>query len=477
MATTAIFPLRVGKGRSVAKALKVTIDYMEDSIKTGMGEYISSYKCTPGTADLEFALSKQQYLSITGRYQGDKDVIAYHVRQSFAPGEITPEEANRLGYELAQRFTRGCHAFIVCTHVDKAHIHNHVVWNSTTLECTKKFRNFIGSAFALRRCSDILCAENGLSVVKDPQPSRGKDYAKHVYSKNRPLSYQDQIRLAIDDALSKKPATFEDFVALVEGAGITAKRRGKHMRFMLPGQKQPTRLETLGGNHTEEAIRERIAGRMVVAVPMSQPHATSAIPTRKPSLLIDIQSKIREGKGAGYARWASAQNLKLMAKTLIYLQECGLDDFDALKEKSAIASARFNELSEHLKVLDAKLTANADLQKHIVTYSKTRAVYTEYRKAGYSKAFRSAHEADIVLQQAAKKAFDEFGYGKDKRLPTVASLRAEYTPMLDEKKRAYREYRQARAEMQELVTAKSNIERFLNIGERSLGRESERAAR
>jgi len=127
IATTAIFPIKVGSRKSVAKALKGVIDYMENPLKTDWGEYVSSYECTPGAADLEFLLSKQQYHSLTGRNQGKKDVIAYHIRQSFAPGEITPEEANRIGYELAMRFTKGRNAFIVCTHVDKAHIHNHIV--------------------------------------------------------------------------------------------------------------------------------------------------------------------------------------------------------------------------------------------------------------------------------------------------------------------------------------------------------------
>ena len=389
------------------------------------------------------------------------------------------------------------------------------MWNSTTLDHKKKFRNFIGSAFALRRCSDILCAENGLSVIKEPQPSPGRDYARHTYGKDRPLSFQNQIRNAIDDALNKKPKTFEDFIRLIESQSITAKRRGKHMRFWMPGQEQPTRLATLKGDHTEEAIKERIAGKRIYSSPITSvptAHSTpdvsiddgsspsvvvdadvtnahssslraakatkvTATTSNKPNLLIDIQAKLKEGKGDGYAHWASVQNLKQMAKTLIYLQERGLDDFDALKEKAEAASARFNELSERIKGLDSKLTANANLQKHIITYSKTRATYTDYRKSGYSKAFRATHEADILLHQTAKKTFDELGYGKGKKIPKVADLRVEYTPILEEKKRAYKEYRQAKAEMQELVTAKHNVERFLNTGGRTTEHETERSAK
>jgi hypothetical protein len=189
------------------------------------------------------------------------------------------------------------------------------------------------------------------------------------------------------------------------------------------------------------------------------------------SLLIDIEAKLREGKGPGYERWAKLHNLKQMAQTLIYLQEKGLDDYAVLKEKAAAATARFNGLSGRIKELEAGLSANAALQKHIVNYSKTRQTYIDYRKAGYSKKFRELHEADIILHQAAKKAFDELGL---KKLPTVASLRAEYAPMLEEKKKAHREYQQAKTEMRELLTAKTNVDRLLNITDSRPGSETER---
>jgi hypothetical protein len=445
---------------------------MADPLKTNYGEFVSSYKCAPETADKEFNLAKQKYLSLTNRSQGKKEVIAYHARQSFLPGEITPEEANRIGYELAMRFTKGRFAFVVSTHVNTNCVHNHIVWNSTRLDCLKKFRSFLGSAFALRRCSDILCAENGLSVVVNPKGSRGNNYADHVYGADKPLAFKDKIRQAIDEALAQAPTTFEDFISLIKSAGIKAERRGKHMRFMMPGQKQFTRLDRLRGDYTEEAIRERIAANRTVSAPAGKARAVISIADDyKPSLLIDIQLKIQQGKSAGYAHWASVRNLKQMAKTLIYLQERGLDDYDVLKEKTAAATARFNEISDRMKMLNEKLNANAALQKNIVTYSKTRATYIEYRKAGYSKAFKATHEADILLHQAAKKAFDELGL---KKLPTIASLRAEYTPALEEKKLLYKQFKQTREEMKELLVAKANVDKLLGYKPERGGPETER---
>jgi hypothetical protein len=446
---------------------------MGNPLKTNNGELVSSYECAPETIEAEFLLSKSQYLSLTGRSQKDRDVIAYHARQSFKPGEITPGDANRLGYELAMRFTKGRYAFAVYTHTDRAHIHNHIVWNSTAQDCKRKFRNFIGSAFALRRCNDVLCAEHGLSVVRNPKPSPGRDYARHMFGGDRPPSFANRLRAAIDNALAKEPNSFEDFLDLLRDENITAERRGQFMRLWLPGQKKPARMDTLGGGCTEEAVRERIAGRRVVSVP-----AGTSFPARSPQrqgLLIDIEARMREGKGEGYRRWATIHNLKLLAKTLIYLQEHDLDDYAVLKEKAAEASAKFNSLSDKIKELDGKLNANAALQKHIVTYSKTRQTYVEYCNAGYSKAFLAAHEADVILHQAAKKAFDELGYGKGKKLPRVAELRAEYAPLLEEKKKAYAEYRRARDEMKELLIAKNNIDCLLNIRDDGRARETKRA--
>jgi hypothetical protein len=270
------------------------------------------------------------------------------------------------------------------------------------------------------------------------------------------------------------PATFEDFLALMKAGGCTVVDSGKHLKFLaahedgLPDQEKYTRCDTLRGDYTVAAIHERIAG---LRGSSSAGRAPEPSISQGPSLLIDIETKIREGKGAGYERWAKIHNLKQMAQTLIYLQENGLDDYAVLKNKTAAATARFNELSGKIKELEAGLSANAEMQKQIVTYSKTRQTYVDYRKAGYSKKFKELHETDILLHQAAKKYFDDLGL---KKLPTVASLRADYAPMLDEKKKAYREYQRVKAEMKELLTAKTNVDRLLNIPDSRPERGTER---
>ena len=217
MATTRLMPLHTGKGRTVGQAISAIIDYTENPQKTDGGRLITSWQCDSRIADAEFLFTKNQYIQKTGRVRGEDNVIAYHLRQSFVPGEITPEDANRLGCELAKRFTKGNHAYIVCTHIDKAHIHNHVIWNSTALSQTRKFRNFWGSSRAVRRLNDTICIENGYSIVENPK-RHGKSYNKWLGDKKKP-SHRERICAAIDDALAQKPDSFEALLELLRQAG------------------------------------------------------------------------------------------------------------------------------------------------------------------------------------------------------------------------------------------------------------------
>ena len=250
MATTRLMPLHTGKGRTVGQAISAIIDYTENPQKTDGGRLITSWQCDSRIADAEFLFTKNQYIQKTGRVRGEDDVIAYHLRQSFVPGEITPEEANRLGCELAKRFTKGNHAYIVCTHIDKAHIHNHVIWNSTALSQTRKFRNFWGSSRAVRRLNDTICIENGYSIVENPK-RHGKSYNKWLGDKKKP-SHRERICAAIDDALAQKPDSFETLLELLRQAGYEVK--GKKVPSLLGGeQKKSIRMDTLGDGYQRHA--------------------------------------------------------------------------------------------------------------------------------------------------------------------------------------------------------------------------------
>ena len=455
MATTSIMPLHTGKGRSVRRAIQDSINYVKNPDKTDEGRLVTSYQCNGEIADAEFLLAKRQYIAATGRVRGKDDIIAYHLRQSFVPGEITAEEANRLGQELAKRFTKGNHAFIVCTHIDRAHIHNHIIWNAVNLDCDRKFRNFLGSTRAVRRLSDTICIENGYSIVETPK-RRGQSYNKWLGDAAKP-SHKEQLRQAIDRALVQKPGTLEELLRLLEQDGFTVHRRGKTISISAEGWGNNIRFDRLGDGYTLDDLLAVLSGQKE-HTPRKETAVQAAPP--KVNLLVDIQAKLQAGKGAGYTRWAKVFNLKQMAQTLNYLSEHGLLDYADLETKTAEATARYNALSAQIKAAEKRMAEIAVLRTHIVNYAKTRETYVAYRRAGYSRKFYAEHEDEIRLHQAAKEAFNELNV---KKLPTIKELQSEYAQLLADKKKAYGEYRQARAAMRELLTVKNNVDRVLAI--------------
>lgn len=465
MATTRLISMHINKGKTIAQCLTDRTNYSKNPDKTNDGEYISAYECDPAIVDAQFLLSKRQYKSITGREQKN-DVISYQIRQSFKPGEITPGEANRIGYELGMRFTKGRHAFLVATHIDKAHIHNHIIYNSTSLDCQRKFRDFRGSGLAVRKISDRLCLEHGLSIIENPKREK-KHYGKWLGDSRKP-SFQEKLRIAIDVALAQKPVDFNAFLQDIRQAGYEVKT-GKYLALRITGQKKFTRLRSLGEGYSEDEIRAVITG-----VKSHKPCKTKRLARQSQgvNLLVDIQAKLQAGKGPGYERWAKVFNLKQMAQTINFLTENNLLEYAELEEKAAAATARFNELSAQIKATETRMTEIGNLKTHIINYSKTRDVYTAYRKAGYSKKFYEENASDILLHKAAKAAFNSL---LGKKVPTIKVLQAEYTTLLAEKKRAYSGYSTARKEMQELLTAKSNIDRLLGDAHKRTekGREQE----
>lgn len=443
-----LIALHKNKGKSVAACLKSRTDYAKNPDKTNRGELVSSYECSPLTADKEFMLSKRQYELATGRRQ-KSDVIAYQIQQSFRPGEITAEDANRIGYELATRFLKGKHAFIVATHTDREHIHNHIIYNSTALDGTRKFRDFFFSGLAVQRLSNLICLEHQLSVIeKKPYRERQKRTLYPPKESNR-----DRLCSVIDNILAEKPKDYENFLQRLEQQGYEVKR-GKHTSVKGARQKRFIRFRTLGKGYSEDEIKAVITGKAEHLPRQKQP------PKEQPfRLLVDIQSKLAEGKSGGYERWAKKYNLKEMSKTLIFLQKQKIGSAADLKERADAALSRYHELGDSIKASEKRLAEIAVLKAHIINYAKTRPVYDAYRKTGYSKHFLEMHRTEITLHKAAKAAFDEANL---KTLPKVKELDAEYSKLLTEKKARYPDYRKAKEEMQELLRAQRNIKLFFD---------------
>ena len=445
------------------------IQYDRKADKTNNGEYVSSYMCSPESAAEEFEISHKLYYHLTGRTQPrSRDIIMYRIIQSFKPGEVTPEEANRIGYELALKFTDRQHQFVVTTHIDKAHIHNHIEFCSVNLDCDGKFQNVKDSYRILRRMNDEICRAHGLSVIENPQKStmRSGEAAAVRYG----TSFKEQIRQTIDRVIPES-RDFEDFLSRMRSEGYEIKL-GSNLAFRAPGQTRFTRSFRLGDAYTLDALRDR-CGRQ-------QGHtgeARTPIKTRKPAirsgrkvnLLVDIQAKIAAGKGPGYERWAKIFNLKEAAKTLNFLVDNGLTDYDELAAKAEQAGADFDTSSKRIKQLEARMAEIAELKTHIIRYAKTREIYMAYKKSRHKAEFLAKYGEDIAQHEAARKAFDALG---GKPIPKVKQLSEEYGKLLAEKQAEYEKFRDYRQKMLDYQTAKQNVDRILGIQQEEQARQS-----
>ena len=409
------------------------------------------------------------------------------------------------------RFTHGEHAFIVATHTDRAHIHNHIIFNSTSLSCDRKFKDSWFIALALQKLSDQICLEHCLSVIKPRKPGERDNISPY-----HRVSFRHMLKENIDAILVSNPESFAAFLEALKEKGYEIKP-GKNLAVRGNGQSRFLRFRSLGKGYTEEDIRKRITGELAFdpeeekrtlrksrrsrsldpeadsveqhtgdasgrigdaaadAAGKNRSHGTPrhgsyGADGKDFDLLIDINRKMQEGKGRGYERWAKIFNVKQMSKVLLYLQEHDSRDYEELQEKAKSSAAKFHDLSDAIKEKEARLQDIADLKMQIINYAKTRDVYAEYRKTGYSKRFLESHREEILLHQAAKKAFDKRGL---KKLPRVKDLSSEYGSILAEKRKLYEEYRTVKKEMMNYQIAKQDIDRFLKIDEEQ-GREQEK---
>lgn len=491
MAVVKLLPRKAAPSQSRKKSMEDRLDYDENPEKTREGKLVTAYMCSPETAAAEFEAAKAIYEAATGRSQPrNRDVTMYRVMQSFKPGETTPEEANKIGYELAMEFTGGQHQFVISTHEDKAHVHNHIEINSTNLDCNGKFKNVKDSVKVLRRINDRICLAHGLSI---PEPKRERALSqgeKGAVQNGR--SFKERLRRTID---SRLPGCkdFGEFLARMREEGYEIKYRGKSLEFRAPGQERFTRSFRLGEEYTEEKLRERIArqdrdshkeqsksGNRRKADRKAGDRSGTASGRKHPAtgrnvnLLVDIQAKLQAGKGKGYERWAKVFNLKEAARTLNFLVENGVTDYGELAARADAAGRKFDSLSAHIKQLEGRMAEKAQMKMHIINYAKTREIYGEYRKSHQKNKFHAEHGDAIARHEAAKVAFDALG---GKPIPKVTELSREYADLLAEKKQCYEEYKAARKEMIDYQTAKHNVDEILGMNESARKEQQDRKQR
>ena len=440
------------KGKSLHKSLEARIKYVLNPAKTDSGKYVATFQCAAETADAEWALAHRQYRDRTHR-KSDQGVIAYQVRQSFAPGEVMPEEANQIGVEFAHRFLKDKYSFIVATHVDCDHIHNHILWNAISLDGDRKFRDFYLSGQASRQLSDQICVEHQLSVIANPK-HRGLDYGSWL-GILKPKSQRELLREAIESAIQNDPRSLDDLLIVLEQAGWDVKR-GKHISLRHEGFARYARLDTLGDGYDENSLRAVIAGKQKNPKTKNKP---CVIRDQRIGLLIDIRAAMDSGKGPGFEYWAKKENLKRAAKSVRMLEARGA--LSSADIATVISSAQQNEAVslEQCHEIDDQIQNLRELRQHIFSYSRTRKVAEAYRTSGYSKQFAAEHKEELRCYREAKKAFDRFGKNQ---LPKISELQEQEHELIIEKQKRYAAYRRTKAESKHLQEAQANVERILN---------------
>ena len=430
MAVTKIHPIK--------STLKKALDYIENSAKTDEKMLVSSFACAYETADIEFELLLSQAMQ-----KGNN--LAHHLIQSFAPGETTPEQAHEIGRQLADEVLQGKYPYVLTTHIDKGHVHNHVIFCAVDMVNQRKYVSNRQSYAYIRRTSDRLCKEHGLSVVM-PGQDRGKSYAEWD-ARRKGTSWKAKLKIAIDAAIPQAK-DFDDFLRLLQEQGYEVKR-GKYVSFRAPGQERFTRCKTLGEAYTEEAITERIKGRFV---------ERKAKENRKISLRIDLENSIKAQQSAGYEKWAKLHNLKQAARTLNFLTEHEIESYPDLESRVAEITAASTEAATALKAAERRLAEMAVLIKDVTTCKELRPLVQEYQRAADKKQFRRRHEGTLILYEAAAKALKEQGFQK---LPDLYALKNEYKQLAEQKDQMQRQYNDAKRQMQEYGIIKQNVDGIL----------------
>ena len=433
--------MAVTKIKPVKSTLSKALDYIENPDKTDGKMLISSFGCSYETADIEFGYTLSQ-----ARDKGNN--LAFHLIQSFAPGEVDYQKAHEIGRQLADAVTKGQHEYVLTTHIDKGHVHNHIIFCAVNFVDHHKYNSNKRSYYGIRNMSDKLCRENGLSVVVPGKGSKGKSYAEYQAEKTG-TSWKGKLKTALD-ALIPQVSSFEELLTRLQAAGYEIKP-GKYVSCRAPGQERFTRLKTLGADYTEEAIRERIAGRRTKA-------AKAPREQRGVSLLIDIENSIKAAQSKGYEQWAKIHNLKQAAKTMNFLTEHKIEQYADLVSRIEEMSAESGQAADALKNAEKRLADMAVLIKNVSTYQKTKPVYDAYRKARNREKYRAGQEQAIILHEAAARSLKAAGIAK---LPNLAALQSEYEALQAQKEALYADYGKLKKKVREYDIIKQNIDSIL----------------
>ena len=433
--------MEVTKIKPIKSTLKKALEYIQNPDKTDDKMLVSSFGCSYETADIEFAFTLSQALD-----KGNN--LAHHLIQSFEPGEVSFEKAHEIGKQLADAVTKGQYEYVLTTHIDKGHVHNHIIFCAVNFVDYHKYNSNKRSYYGIRNINDRLCYENGLSVITPEKGRKGKSYIEYQTAKTG-TSWKGKLKEAVD-LLIPQIKDFEELLEKLQASGYEIKL-GKYVSCRAPGQERFTRLKTLGIDYTEEAIQKRIAG--IRSRNVKIPKQEQGI-----SLLIDIENNIKAQQSAGYEHWAKIHNLKQAAKTMNFLTENNILQYEYLIKKIDEIILDSEQTADSLKQVEKKLSDMAVLIKNISTYQKTKDIHRGYIKAKDKEAYRRKYESSLILYEASGKALKDAGI---KKLPELAALQKEYTALQKKKEAIYSDYGKLKKKVKEYQKIKQNVDTIL----------------
>ena len=437
--------MAVTKIKAIRGTLSKAIAYILNPEKTDEKLLVSSYGCASETAAREFEWTRK---IAEQKGMNPVRIIARHVIQSFEIGEVTPELAHEIGKQFADEILGGKYEYVLTTHIDKDHVHNHLIFNAVDFVNYHAYKSYKRIYYDMREVSDRLCKENGLSVIP-PSQNKGMGYKEYTEAK-RGTSWKQKLKQTID-RLVITAKDYDDFLQLMQEAGYEIKT-GKYISFRAEGQERFTRSKTIGENYTEERIKERIAGRT------PRRNRRQTVP-KGISLIGDIQERIRLIDSKGYEYKAKLTILKEAARTLNYLTENNLLQYADLEKKVEDVHSSYDRTGKELKGVEARLREVQPLIKNISNYQRLKPVYDAFQKAKDKPGFKAKHEAELVIFEAARSTL--LAMQGDEKLPSLKTLQAQQQRLLDEQQRLYDERAKLKKEVKQIETIKSNVDTFL----------------
>ena len=437
--------MAVTKIKAIRGTLSKAIAYILNPEKTDEKLLVSSYGCASETAAREFEWTRK---IAEQKGMNPVRIIARHVIQSFEIGEVTPELAHEIGKQFADEILGGKYEYVLTTHIDKDHVHNHLIFNAVDFVNYHAYKSYKRIYYDMREVSDRLCKENGLSVIP-PSQNKGMGYKEYTEAK-RGTSWKQKLKQTIDRCIITAK-DYDEFLKLMQEAGYEIKT-GKYISFRAEGQERFTRSKTIGENYTEERIKERIAGRT------PRRNRRQTVP-KGISLIGDIQERIRLIDSKGYEYKAKLTILKEAAQTLNYLTENNLLQYADLEKKVEDVHSSYDRTGKELKGVEARLREVQPLIKNISNYQRLKPVYDAFQKAKDKPGFKAKHEAELVIFEAARSTL--LAMQGDEKLPSLKTLQAEQQRLLDEQQRLYDERAKLKKEVRQIETIKSNVDTFL----------------